>query len=133
MARAGPVTRSRLRLAALYLAVIGVILYGAGYGMFGLLMRSNWSALESEVETLAGTLHDSLKPLLPAQARPSAQLAAVLPGLCLVGDPCPLPPSLLPRHAPSARKDDASPFRPFQPPGGLMEPTDASLQRGRQG
>jgi len=35
--------------------------------------------------------------------------------------------------APSARKDDASPFRPFQPPGGLMEPTNASLQRGRQG
>ena len=34
---------------------------------------------------------------------------------------------------PSARKDDASPFRPFQPPGGLMEPTNASLQRGRQG
>ena len=35
--------------------------------------------------------------------------------------------------APSARKDDASPFRPFQPPGGRMEPIDASLQRGRQG
>ena len=39
----------------------------------------------------------------------------------------------LPSPAPSARKDDASPFRPFQPPGGLMEPTNASLQRGRQG
>ena len=36
-------------------------------------------------------------------------------------------------EAPSARKDDASPSRPFQPPGGLMEPIDASLQRGRQG
>jgi len=34
---------------------------------------------------------------------------------------------------PSARKDDASPSRPFQPPGGLMELIDASLQRGRQG
>ena len=66
----GPIPRSRLRLAAAYLAVIGLILYGAGYGLFGLLMRSNWSALESEVETLAGTLHDSLKPLLPAEARP---------------------------------------------------------------
>ena len=65
MARPGPMSRSRLRLAAMYLAVIGVILYAAGYGMFGLLMRSNWKALESEVETLAGTLHDSLTPLLP--------------------------------------------------------------------
>jgi hypothetical protein len=34
---------------------------------------------------------------------------------------------------PSARKDDASPSRPFLPSGGLMEPIDASLQRGRQG
>ena len=55
--------------------------------------------------------------------------------------PLPLPgmeaqEQLDPEHAssaPSARKDDASPFRPFQPPGGLMEPTNASLQRGRQG
>jgi hypothetical protein len=36
-------------------------------------------------------------------------------------------------ETPSARKDDASPFRPFPPPGGLMELIDASLQRGRQG
>jgi putative transposase len=36
-------------------------------------------------------------------------------------------------RAPSARKDDASPCRPFQPPGGLMESFDASLQRGGQG
>ncbi len=92
-------SRSRLRLAAVYLAVIGVILYGAGYGMFGLLMRTNWKALEREVETLAGTLHDSLKPLLPPEARPSPQLAAVLPGLCLVDDPCPSPPTLISRHA----------------------------------
>jgi hypothetical protein len=34
---------------------------------------------------------------------------------------------------PSASKDDASPSRPLSPPGGLMELTDASLQRGRQG
>ena len=60
MVRPGPISRSRLRLAAVYLAVIGVILYGAGLGMLGLLMRANWSALEREVETLAGTLHDSL-------------------------------------------------------------------------
>lgn len=36
-----------------------------------------------------------------------------------------------PLHPPSARKEDASPSRQFQPPGGLMEPIDASLQRGR--
>jgi len=34
--------------------------------------------------------------------------------------------------SPSARKDDASPFRPLFPPGGLMEQSYASLQRGGQ-
>jgi len=36
------------------------------------------------------------------------------------------------RGAPSARKVDASPSRPLFPPGGLMEQTNAPLQRGRQ-
>ena len=35
-------------------------------------------------------------------------------------------------HPPSARKVDASPSRPFSPPGGLMEPFNASLQRDRK-
>jgi hypothetical protein len=34
---------------------------------------------------------------------------------------------------PSASKDDASPSRPVLPPGGLMELSNASLQRGCQG
>jgi two-component Ni(II)/redox sensor kinase NrsS len=120
VARPGPISRSRLRLAAVYLAVIGVILYGAGLGMSGLLMRSNWSALEREVETLAGTLHDSLKPLLPEQARPSPQLAAVLPGLCLAGDPCPSPPSLISRHAVSVTDPERFYLRLLDPRGELI-------------
>jgi transposase InsO family protein len=35
-------------------------------------------------------------------------------------------------ETPSARKVDASSFRPLQPSGGLMESIDASLQRGCQ-
>jgi hypothetical protein len=35
--------------------------------------------------------------------------------------------------SPSARKVDASPSRPLFPLGGLMEQSNASLQRGRQG
>jgi two-component Ni(II)/redox sensor kinase NrsS len=113
-------SRSRMRLAAVYLLVIGVILYGAGYGMFGLLMSSNWKALASEVETLAGTLHDSLKPLLPLEARPSPQLAAVLPGLCLVGDPCPSPPTLMARHAVSVTDPERFYLRLLDPRGVLI-------------
>jgi len=35
-------------------------------------------------------------------------------------------------RTPSARKVDASPSRPFSPPGGLMERFNASLQRDRK-
>lgn len=129
MVRPGPISRSRLRLAAVYLAVIGVILYGAGLGMFGLLMRANWSALEREVETLAGTLHDSLKPLLPEEARPSPQLAAVLPGLCLVGDPCPSPPSLMSRHAVSVTDPERFYLRLLDPGGVLIAHSPGSPSR----
>ena len=126
----GPIPRSRLRLAAAYLAVIGLILYGAGYGLFGLLMRSNWSALESEVETLAGTLHDSLKPLLPAEARPTAQLAAVLPGLCLVEQPCPKPSTLLPRHAVSITDSERFYLRLLDRRGALIAHSPGSPKAG---
>jgi two-component Ni(II)/redox sensor kinase NrsS len=129
MLRPGPIPRSRLRLAAVYLVVIGMILYGVGLGMFGLLMRANWSALEREVETLAGTLHDSLKPLLPPEARPSAQLAAVLPGLCLVGDPCPSPPSLMSRHAVSVTDPERFYLHMLDPGGVLIAHSPGSPSR----
>jgi two-component Ni(II)/redox sensor kinase NrsS len=99
MPRPGAVLSSRLRLAGLYLLVMGAILYGAAFGIVQLLIRSNWLSVEREVASLGGTLHDSLKPLLPAEARPSEQLAAVLPGLCLQGRPCAAAPSLIQRHA----------------------------------
>jgi hypothetical protein len=56
-----------------------------------------------------------------------------LPGVNYVGGSRQLRRRVPAPTPPSARKDDASPSRPFQPPGGLMEPIDASLQRGRQG
>ncbi|MCP9859934.1 MULTISPECIES: two-component system sensor histidine kinase RppB [unclassified Cyanobium] len=128
----GPIPRSRLRLAAAYLVVIGLILYGAGYGLFGLLMRSTWSALESEVETLAGTLHDSLKPLLPEEASPSAQLAAVLPGLCLVEQSCPKLSTLLPRHAVSITDSERFYLRLLDRRGALIAHSPGSPKAGAQ-
>jgi two-component Ni(II)/redox sensor kinase NrsS len=87
-------------LAGLSLLVMGTLLYAAGFAMGRLLLQTQEAAIRRELQSLAGTLHDSLKPALPQEARPSIALAALLPGLCLVGEPC-IPPKDLIRSAPT--------------------------------
>jgi two-component Ni(II)/redox sensor kinase NrsS len=112
--------RARLRLAALSLLVMGTILYGAGFAMARLLLQERETSLRRELQTVAGTLHDSLKPSLPPLATPSAALAAVLPGLCLVGQPCPVPNALIERHAVSAADPARFQLRIFSRSGDLL-------------
>ncbi|MFN5162147.1 MAG: two-component system sensor histidine kinase RppB [Cyanobacteriota bacterium] len=102
----GLLWRARLRLAGLSLLVMGTLLYAAGFAMGRLLLETQEAAIQRELQSLAGTLHDSLKPALPQEARPSTALAAVLPGLCLVGEPCTPPKDLIHRHAISASDPD---------------------------
>ncbi len=112
--------RARLRLAALSLLVMGAILYGAGFAMARLLLQEREAALRRELQTLAGTLHDSLKPSLPPLATPSRALAAVLPGLCLVGQACPAADALIERHAISAADPSRFQLRIFNARGQLL-------------
>ena len=93
------IRRARLRLAGLSLLVMGSILYAAGFAMGRLLLQAQEQALQSELVNLAGTLHDSLKPMLPPSSAGPGSLAAVLPGLCLADRPCPAPTTLIERHA----------------------------------
>jgi len=53
--------------------------------MARLLLQERETSLNRELQTVAGTLHDSLKPSLPSVAVPSAALAAVLAGPVSVG------------------------------------------------
>jgi len=90
--------RSRLRLALWYAGVMGVILSVSGFGIYRAMMQANWAAMEREVESIAGTLHDSVEPLLPASEAPTAVLRQVFPDLCLSGQPCNATPTLIQRH-----------------------------------
>ncbi|MBP0014678.1 MAG: two-component sensor histidine kinase [Roseofilum sp. SBFL] len=89
---------SRLRLAFWYALVMGAILSVSALGMYRSLVRSNWQAMEREMESIAGTLHDSLEPMLPASENPTTVLRQILPELCLVGQPCNFNPTLIERH-----------------------------------
>lgn len=90
--------RSRTRLALWYALVMGAILSLSGLGMSRSLIQSNWAAMEREMESIAGTLHDSLEPMLPASEDPTAVLRRILPELCLAGQPCNTNPTLIQRH-----------------------------------
>ena len=66
--------------------------------MYRSLVQSNWSATEREIESIAGTLHDSLEPILPASEDATFVLRRILPELCLAEQPCNLNPTLIQRH-----------------------------------
>jgi two-component Ni(II)/redox sensor kinase NrsS len=119
----GLLWRSRLRLAGLSLLVMGAILYGAGVAMARLLLQEQEAALRRELQTIAGTLHDSLKPSLPPTAAPLPALSAVLPGLCLTDQPCPKPDALIERHAISATDPARFQLRIFSSAGRLLAAT----------
>ncbi|MBD2651983.1 two-component sensor histidine kinase [Synechocystis sp. FACHB-383] len=90
--------RSRLQLAFWYALVMGGILTMLGLGVYRAIVQANWMALEREVESIAGTLHDSLEPMLPRNASPTGVLQKMLPDLCLINQPCQVTPTLIERH-----------------------------------
>ncbi|MGB7444928.1 MAG: two-component system sensor histidine kinase RppB [Coleofasciculaceae cyanobacterium] len=120
--------RSRIRLALWYAGVMGVILSLSGFGMYRALVQANWAALEREIESIAGTLHDSLEPILPASEDPTAILQQILPELCLVGQPCNTNPTLIQRHTTGISDRNTYYIRLFDHQGKLLafSPNQAS-------
>lgn len=89
---------SRLRLALSYAGIMAIILSLSGFLVYRFLIQSHWYAMESELESIAGTLHDSLEPMLPSSGSPTAVLQRILPELCLVNRPCQFNPTFIERH-----------------------------------
>jgi len=120
--------RSRIRLALWYAGVMGVILSLSGLGMYRALVQANWAALEREIESIAGTLHDSLEPILPASEEPTAILQQIFPELCLVGQPCNRNPTLIQRHTTGISDRNTYYIRLFDHQGKLLafSPNQAS-------
>ncbi len=79
---------TRWQLASWYAGVMGLILSLSGAAVYKALDHANWVSLERELESVAGTLHDSLEPDLkqPGRLNPDAQ--QLLPELCIAGARC---------------------------------------------
>ncbi|MDX2240245.1 MAG: two-component system sensor histidine kinase RppB [Leptolyngbyaceae cyanobacterium bins.302] len=80
--------QTRGRLAGWYAMVMGVILSLSGLVTYQMVAYSHWHAVEQELESVSGTLHDNLESKLrqPGKLEPSVE--AALPGLCLANQSC---------------------------------------------
>ncbi len=112
--------RSRIRLACWYAIAMGGILSLSGFGMYHSLIQANWNALEREIESLAGTLHDSLEPMLPVSEEPTIVLQQIFPDLCLVEHPCKGNSTLIQRHTTGISDRNTYYIRMFNHHGKLL-------------
>ncbi|NEP13005.1 MAG: GHKL domain-containing protein [Symploca sp. SIO2C1] len=119
---------SRIHLALWYAGVMGIILSLSGFGIYRALVQAKWAALEREIESIAGTLHDSLEPILPASEDPTAILQQIFPELCLVEQPCNTSPTLIQRHTTGISDRNTYYIRLFDHQGKLLafSPNQAS-------
>lgn len=80
--------QSRRRLAGSYAAVMGVILSLCGVGAYQMLAYAHWEAIAQELESVSGTLHDSLESKLTQPGQMSLAVEQAMPGLCIIGKNC---------------------------------------------
>jgi signal transduction histidine kinase len=80
--------RTRIQLAGCYASVMGLILSVSGLVAYEMLAYTHWQAVEQELQSISGTLHDTLEPKLQQPNRLEPVVKQVLPGLCAVGTSC---------------------------------------------
>jgi signal transduction histidine kinase len=90
--------RTRRRLAGWYAGVMGVILSLSGLATVQTLSYAHWHAVEQELGSLSGTLHDNLESKLKRPGQIESSVEQALPGLCVVGKNCSNQAELSGRH-----------------------------------
>jgi signal transduction histidine kinase len=80
--------RTRSQLTSFYAVVIGLITLVNGYAIHRVMLRTFERTVDRELNTLAGTVHDSLEAVLQQPGVVSPVATNILPGLCIVGGKC---------------------------------------------
>jgi len=93
---------TRIRLALSYAMVMGLILSLCGFGVYKAVSHAHWVTLDQELESVAGTLHDSIELKLKQPGRLETVIQELLPNICVVGDRCIQEESNPKRHTLSA-------------------------------
>jgi signal transduction histidine kinase len=77
--------RTRSQLAISYAAVMGLILSLLGFGVYKAIAHAHWIAIDRELKSVAGTLHDSLEIKLQQPGRLEPIVNELLPNLRVIG------------------------------------------------
>jgi signal transduction histidine kinase len=102
MNRSGVFLRTRWRLAALSTGVMGSLSILGAVGLYHWEGHLRWQGIHRELESVAGTLHDSLEVKLTEPDRLSPSALQSLPGLCVMA-PAPQDAGLTCAIAPQPR------------------------------
>ncbi|MGH2415222.1 MAG: two-component system sensor histidine kinase RppB, partial [Microcystaceae cyanobacterium] len=89
--------RTSLRLTLSYALVMALILSVCGFGVYKAVSHAHWITLDREIESIAGTLHDSIELKLKQPGSLEPVIQELLPNICMVGDKC------IQKHSPSKR------------------------------
>ena len=80
--------RTRIQLTGFYAIVIGLITLISGCGIHLVMVRAFERTVDRELNTLAGTVHDTLEAVLQQPEIVDPVATKLLPGLCVVGQEC---------------------------------------------
>ncbi|HYW22358.1 MAG TPA: two-component system sensor histidine kinase RppB [Nodularia sp. (in: cyanobacteria)] len=94
--------QTRLRLSLCYALVMAVIFSLCEYGIYRVVSHTQWVTLNRELESVAGTLHDSIELKLQKPGKLERVMQQLLPNICVVGESCVQVGSTSQRHVLSA-------------------------------
>ncbi len=80
--------QTRLRLALWYALVMALILSLCGFGIYRAISHAHWMTLDRELESVAGTLHDTIELKLQQPGKLEPVIQQLLPNICVVGTSC---------------------------------------------
>ncbi len=80
--------RTQWRLAAWYALVISLLFSLCSVGLYQAVLYAQRYVLRQKLESLAGTLHDSIEPVLEQPGKLNSKVNPLLPGLCVQGEVC---------------------------------------------
>ncbi|MBW4602246.1 MAG: HAMP domain-containing histidine kinase [Calothrix sp. FI2-JRJ7] len=80
---------TRIRLALYYAVVMGLILSLCAFGFYSSVFHAHVVALDNEIESIAGTIHDTIEPKLPTPGHLEPAVRQLFPNLSMcIGANC---------------------------------------------
>ena len=81
-------TETRWRLARWYAGVLSLILGVSALGVYEAIAHAHRISINQELETVAGTIHDSLEPILEQPGQLNKRVKNLIPNLCVETTSC---------------------------------------------